>query len=112
MEWRESIKEIRKARDEDRLVIFVGSGVSANSEVPTWGRLIKEIAKEIEYDKCGECKKDCFDKEGCKDRYNFTQDEYLRIPEYFYKSCKNKAAYYKFIKKYLRLKAHHSNPMQ
>ena len=101
MEWRESINEIRKARDEDRLVIFVGSGVSANSEVPTWGRLIKEIAKEIEYDKCGECKKDCFDKESCKDRYNFTQDEYLRIPEYFYKSCKDKADYYDFIKKVL-----------
>ena len=101
MEWRESINEIRKARDEDRLVIFVGSGVSANSEVPTWGKLIEEIAKKIKYDKCGECKKDCFDKKNCKDRYNFNQDEYLRIPEYFYKSCKNKAAYYKFIKKVL-----------
>lgn len=116
MEWRESIKEIRKARDEDRLVIFVGSGVSANSGVPTWGRLIKEIAKEIEYDKCGECKKDCFDKEICKDRYNFTPDEYLRIPEYFYKKCeddskcknskecnkdKKHEKYYSFIKKVL-----------
>ena len=51
MEWTESINEIRKARDEDRLVIFVGSGVSANSGVPTWGKLIKEIAKHIGYDK-------------------------------------------------------------
>ena len=116
MEWTESINEIRKARDEDRLVIFVGSGVSANSEVPTWGRLIKEIAKEIEYDKCGECKKDCFDKEICKDRYNFTPDEYLRIPEYFYKKCeddskcknskecnkdKKHEKYYSFIKEVL-----------
>ncbi len=117
----ESINEIRKARDEDRLVIFVGAGVSANSGVPTWGRLIKEIAKHIGYDKCGECKKDCDYKEkcvccdGCKcteresckakctcsDRYNFTQDEYLRIPEYFYKNCKDKSTYYDFIKNIL-----------
>lgn len=136
MKWIESIKEIRKARDEDRLVIFVGSGVSANSEVPTWSRLIKEIAKNIEYEKCSECikylrytdKYNCHDgckcaisESGkgectCKDRYNFTPDEYLRIPEYFYKKCeddskcknskecnkdKKHEKYYSFIKEVL-----------
>lgn len=32
MNWIESIKEVKKAQDNDRLVIFVGAGVSANSK--------------------------------------------------------------------------------
>ena len=49
MNWIESIKEIQRAQENDRLVIFVGSGVSNNSSIPTWKELIKEIAIKIEY---------------------------------------------------------------
>lgn len=31
MNWIESIKEVKKAQDNDRLVIFVGAGVSAKA---------------------------------------------------------------------------------
>ena len=40
MNWIESIKEVKKAQDNDRLVIFVGAGVSANSKLPNWSQLI------------------------------------------------------------------------
>ena len=46
MNWIDSIKEINKARTNNRLVIFVGSGVSNNSGVPTWKGLIETIAKK------------------------------------------------------------------
>ena len=57
MNWIESIKEVKKAQDNDRLVIFVGAGVSANSKLPNWSQLIADIANRIGYkgicDKCG-----------------------------------------------------------
>ena len=52
MDWIQAIKEIQKAQEKNQLVIFVGSGVSNNSGIPTWGDLIKVIADEIGYDKC------------------------------------------------------------
>lgn len=56
MNWIDSIKEINKARTNNRLVIFVGSGVSNNSGVPTWKGLIETIAKKINYnEKCNGC---------------------------------------------------------
>ena len=45
------IIKIQKAIREKSLVIFVGAGVSANSEVPTWGILIDKIAKELKIEK-------------------------------------------------------------
>ena len=45
MNWIDSIKEINKARTNNRLVIFVGSGVSNNSGVPTW-KYIRKIRLE------------------------------------------------------------------
>ena len=64
----ESLQMIQEAKNNDRLVIFVGAGVSANSGIPTWGTLIKKIAEKIKYKS--------------KDK-GFSPAEYLRIPQYF-----------------------------
>ena len=37
MDWIESIKHIKEAQRNNRLVIFVGAGVSKNSGIPMWG---------------------------------------------------------------------------
>lgn len=41
------IERIVAASQENRLVIFVGAGVSANSGVPTWAELIHTIKKDL-----------------------------------------------------------------
>lgn len=106
MEWIDSVKEIKKAQENNQLVIFVGSGVSNNSNVPTWGALIRKFADKIGYDKCISCKKagKTCPKPNCEDRYAFTQDEYLRIPEYYFQSdtSEEKADYYQIIQSTLK----------
>lgn len=102
MDWIESIKEIRKAQEKNQLVIFVGAGVSKNSDIPTWSGLIKIIAEEIGYSRCDNCSDrtdDCMLTE-CEKQYSFTQNEFLRIPEYFYQKdlTNDKSAYYSLIK--------------
>ncbi|MDP7988829.1 hypothetical protein Q9B79_03200 [Bacillus sp. MHSD_36] len=42
-----SIKKIKEASENNKLVVFVGVGVSANSGIPTWGELITEMAKDL-----------------------------------------------------------------
>lgn len=44
------IKHIKEASLQGRLVIFVGAGVSANSGVPTWSNLMKEMKNELGLD--------------------------------------------------------------
>lgn len=41
------LKNIQYASQTNRLVLFVGAGVSANSGVPTWKKLIDEMKKEL-----------------------------------------------------------------
>lgn len=106
MDWKQAIKEIQKAQEKNQLVIFVGSGVSNNSGIPTWWDLIKVIADELGYDKCNSCKnrqEDC-PKSECEERYDFSQDEYLRIPEYYFQkdTSKDHSQYYELIKTTLK----------
>lgn len=106
MNWIESIKEIQKAQENNQLVIFVGSGVSKNSSIPTWKELIEKISDKIGYDRCNLCKKakeDCA-KEKCIDKKAFTQDEFLRIPEYLFQNdgSENNIDYYSFIQETLK----------
>lgn len=106
MDWKQAIKEIQKAQEKNQLVIFVGSGVSNNSGIPTWWDLIKVIADELGYDKCNSCKnrqEDC-PKSKCEERYDFSQDEYLRIPEYYFQkdTSKDHRQYYELIKTTLK----------
>lgn len=42
-----SIKNIKKALDENYLSIFAGAGISANSGLPTWSKLIEDISKDL-----------------------------------------------------------------
>lgn len=42
-----NIKRIQDACHNDRLVIFVGAGVSKNSGVPMWGELIEKMKSEL-----------------------------------------------------------------
>ena len=99
MNWRESIKYIQDAQDNNQLVIFVGAGVSMNSKLPTWGELIKKIAKEVNHKKCAISCDNCKELE-CVQKKEFTQDEFLQIPEYLY--AKGKRKYYKFIQDNLK----------
>lgn len=94
MDWRESIKFIQRAQDNNQLVIFVGAGVSRNSGLPTWGDLIVAIANEVKHKKCTIPCEDC-NKTECTQKKQFTQDEFLQIPEYLY--AKGKRKYCKFI---------------
>ena len=41
---KESKKIIRKAMNNNKLVIFVGAGVSANSGLPSWKDLVNELS--------------------------------------------------------------------
>jgi hypothetical protein len=44
------MRELIEAIRDQKVVLFIGSGVSANLGLPTWGELIKYIAKEVGYD--------------------------------------------------------------
>lgn len=45
--FKNSIKDIRKALDENYLSIFAGAGISADSGLPQWSDLMKDIAGEL-----------------------------------------------------------------
>ncbi|MED3799128.1 SIR2 family protein, partial [Lysinibacillus capsici] len=62
-----SIKKIKEASENNKLVVFVGAGVSANSGIPTWRELITDMASDL---------KDFSDK--------ISSDMYLKIPQYYY----------------------------
>lgn len=44
-----SITQIKNSIKENSLVLFVGAGISANSNLPTWGELIQSFKKRIEH---------------------------------------------------------------
>lgn len=101
MDWITAIKEIQKAQEDDRLVVFVGAGVSKNSGVPSWWELIKKFADELGYSRCDACQKKTTDcpSADCKNRFEYTQEEFLRIPEYYYQqdTSENHANYFGLI---------------
>lgn len=113
--WKEAIREIRLAQRANRLVLFVGAGVSANSGILTWEKLIRKVAREIGYDNCHKCKAqngDC-PKADCQYRYEFTQQDFIRIPDYFSDSFEQErqGEYYQFLENALRLKEARPNPI-
>lgn len=72
----ESKKIINKASINNKLVIFVGAGVSMNSGYPSWTNLITEFANGL--------------------GLNISQlsdDDYLKIPQYYYNLRKEKEYY-------------------
>ncbi|NOU95746.1 hypothetical protein GC093_21330 [Paenibacillus sp. LMG 31456] len=73
---KESKRVIREAINSNKLIVFVGAGVSANSGLPTWWDLIKKMADGI----------------GISVE-NISQDDYLKIPQYYYNARGNKEYY-------------------
>lgn len=88
-----SIKKIKEASENNKLVIFVGAGVSANSGTPTWNELIREFAKDL-----GEFNVDN------------SPDLYLKIPQYYFNERGEKEYFEKLNEVFLK-KKYKSNPI-
>ncbi|MGN1181425.1 MAG: hypothetical protein ACI4SR_00340 [Faecalibacillus sp.] len=65
---KEILEKIKKELHNQKLVIFVGAGVSKNSCVPTWGQIVRIYADRLNY----------------KHQKHLSTDEYIKIPQYFY----------------------------
>ena len=48
-EFYRRIKDLKQALARQKLVIFVGAGVSRNSGLPTWGQMVQTFADRIGY---------------------------------------------------------------
>ncbi|MDG5855265.1 SIR2 family protein [Clostridium beijerinckii] len=104
MKLSDKVEYIRQAKEENRLVIFVGAGVSFNSGIPQWKGLIQQFAKSLVYYKCKKCEyakkdKNCSENRDC----SISSDEYLKIPQYYYN--KHKRKYFDIIRNVLSITA-------
>jgi len=81
--FKSDIKRIREASLNDKLVVFVGAGVSANSDIPSWGNLIKNLEKELPVD------------------ISKTESDYLKIAQ-LYKNYRDKKEYIEKIRAELK----------
>ena len=98
----EAIGIIREKSESGKLIIFVGSGVSRNVKgLPSWNDLVKAMAKAVGYSKCDVCrqKEDKCDA-SCRLKDSYSNDEYLKIPQYLYNQDKKK--YNKILAKYIK----------
>lgn len=90
MDLLKHIRNFRHKTNTDKLIVFVGAGVSCNvANMPSWNALIQEMAKSIKYSRCSICRKkekDC--EKTCKFTDSFSTDEYLKIPQYVYNRSK------------------------
>ena len=59
------LSDIKQDSEHDKLALFIGSGVSRNSGMPSWESVVGEFAKDLGIEK-------------------FTTDDYLDIPEKYY----------------------------
>lgn len=95
----ENIFILREKADNNKLVIFVGSGVSLNTPgMSSWYGIIDEMATAAKYSRCKYCyhkKRNC--KKNCQFIKDYTSDEYLKIPQYLYN--KNQRKYWKILNK-------------
>jgi hypothetical protein len=64
-----SIEKIRGAIDNNKLVIFVGAGVSVNSNCPPWSKLVDKFADELGI---------------AEDDRNKSIEYFLKIPQYYF----------------------------
>lgn len=75
----------------NKLVVFVGAGVSRNVKgIPGWSELVKKMAKEIDFSKCKDCENKSICNKTCPLADSFSADELLKIPQYLYNRNKNK----------------------
>lgn len=81
--YKNELEKILNASQRGALSFFVGAGVSALSNAPTWKGLIDAICQELGRD--------------VKDHYSF--DEYLQYPQmYYYSINEDSETYYNFVK--------------
>ncbi len=64
---KELLTSIHEKLKQEKLVIFVGAGVSKNSNVPTWGQIVRTYSQKLHYSKD-----------------ILSTDDYLKIPQYYY----------------------------
>ncbi len=90
MKFYDMIKDMQVYLKRNKLVIFVGAGVSKNSGVPTWGQMVRMFANQMEYPV-----------------ERLSTDEYIRIPQYFYgmDSSEGHQEYYDLLRKIISPKA-------
>ena len=83
-EFYERIEDLRTALEREKLVIFVGAGVSRNSKLPTWGQMVQVFAERIGYPSIE----------------RLAMEEYIRIPQYFYcmDESEGHSEYYKILR--------------
>ncbi|GFK94430.1 hypothetical protein NNJEOMEG_02275 [Fundidesulfovibrio magnetotacticus] len=62
-----SIEKIRNSLGSGKAIVFVGSGVSLNSGMPSWSELVQKFANELDVDS-----------------NNLSSDDYIKIPQYYY----------------------------
>ncbi|MFI3227295.1 MAG: SIR2 family protein [Clostridia bacterium] len=88
----DKIEILRNKSETGKLVVFVGAGVSCNVKgMPNWSNLIQKMADSIKYSKCKGCKhehKNCTNT--CKFKNEYSNDEFLKIPQYVYNTDKKK----------------------
>ena len=81
----ESINLIREKAENNKLIVFVGAGVSRNVEgMPSWYALVKAMADAIHYSKCDYCKHRNGCEGNCRLQEEYSSDEFLKIPQYVY----------------------------
>lgn len=90
-----SIRKLKEASVNNQLVVFVGSGVSVNSGVPTWKEIITSMAKDlgIPREEIGE-----------------SLETYLRIPQYYYNE-RGEKEYFDKIQSIFQDKEYSPNPL-
>lgn len=49
-EYEESIEEIKEVRKENKLILFIGAGISKNIDMLSWGELVSKIGKNLGYE--------------------------------------------------------------
>lgn len=64
-----SVKKLKEAIDNNKLVVFVGAGVSANSKCPSWEGLVEQFADELGIP---------------NDKRDKSVEYFLKIPQYYY----------------------------
>lgn len=80
---KESREIICKASKNNKLIVFVGAGVSVNSGYPSWLNLISEFAMGLGID-----------------LNSSSVDDYLKIPQYYYNLRKSKEYYDVILNKF------------
>ena len=89
-EVKADIENIVRAKEQNRLVIFAGSGISANSKIPVWNQLIGRIKSQI--------------------TLSSQETDQLKIAQLFY-NLRDRKEYYDFIKETLLHKKALFNPI-